>query len=876
MAERGMQQEVRQQEDQNQALPAAQQDSGPQPAPTAKRDLKPRPKRSRGRRLSRETRGWGQNEIQELRLLSRRSLARLQPRQGLRFLRRNLASILFYTFIICILTFVSYFRLLPERYAVTVGELSPADIISPRALEDEEATKNRAREAMRKVNIITDRSEQISTQSVESLRQLFKLATEQRQDLRSKAEQVLKLGGTSAPTGSDKATEASQAAETKATEASQAAETVVYTAEQIQEAAQQLQTQVQERLGRELTADQAKLLISFHESFFRDFQTQCLSLGETIMANTLDLSGLEAEIDRRCTELVESRTVYKSEYGVSKDLLRLFLQANVVNDEAATQQAREAEYNRVMDDPTWIPAGTRIVSRGELVTEAIYKQLRRLNLIEYAGVDFSLLLPLLLLAASLSLLTALYLKRRRHEAMKNVRERLFVTLVSLLCFISSAYALKISPFASTLYALAIIITLNYDLETGLILSTVSALMLLPFYSGDMSIYFILFLALPVICFLAHEQKKSRSMVKLLLCSGLVPALAVLLLSYVQKIRFGVSIQNAFIAGVSGGLSAILASGLQPLLDLLTTSVSAAQLIRLAEPSQPLLRRLFLEAPGTYQHSMMVANLAENGAEAVGADALLVRVGSYYHDIGKMLHPEAFTENQTTYNPHDYMSPTESVSVIIGHVTEGVKLARRYRLPERIQDFILEHHGNTLQAYFYYKACEEAEQKGLAAPEEASFRYPGPIPQSKETAIVMLADSLEAAMRSIGIKELEGMKKLAEKILRIKTEQNQLVDSGLTYKEVRQVLEAFAKVYEGQFHHRVKYPEPKEDDPLRGLLAQQQAAQQSEVLPEREAVKEAQVQSDAQSERQAETQSEKQEERSEAKKGGEARAANTVD
>ncbi len=260
--------------------------------------------------------------------------------------------------------------------------------------------------------------------------------------------------------------------------------------------------------------------------------------------------------------------------------------------------------------------------------------------------------------------------------------------------------------------------------------------------------------------------------------------------------------------VSVGRSAPSALGIQPVLEVLSSTVSATHLIKLAQPSQPLLRRLFLEAPGTYQHSMMVANLAEKGAEVIGADSLLVRVGAYYHDIGKMDHPEVFTENQTDYNPHDYLSPQESVSLIIGHVEGGLKTARRHRLPVALQQFIKEHHGNTLQASFFYKAQEEAEASGEAAPKEEDYRYPWPIPSSKETAIVMLADSLEAAIRSTQTKDLAGAEKVARNIVKIKNEQNQLINSGLSYQEVEALILSFVQTYQGQFHERVRYPDAR--------------------------------------------------------------------
>ena len=254
-------------------------------------------------------------------------------------------------------------------------------------------------------------------------------------------------------------------------------------------------------------------------------------------------------------------------------------------------------------------------------------------------------------------------------------------------------------------------------------------------------------------------------------------------------------------------SVVAAIGCEPLFELISNTASPMRLLDLAQQSHPLQKRLFLEAPGTSQHSMMVANLADSAAEAIGANALLAKVGSYYHDIGKLERPEYFTENQMDgVNPHDKLSVEESIAIITSHPSDGLKLAKKYRLPLPIQSIILEHHGTTCPGYFYLKAQKEAEAKGEPMPRKEDFSYKGSVPSSRESAIIMIADSCEAAIRSQGIHDVEEAEVLFRKIIKSKIEDDQLVNSGLSFDDLERMIRAFIQVYAGFFHERVKYPE----------------------------------------------------------------------
>ena len=265
------------------------------------------------------------------------------------------------------------------------------------------------------------------------------------------------------------------------------------------------------------------------------------------------------------------------------------------------------------------------------------------------------------------------------------------------------------------------------------------------------------------------------------------------------------IQSAVWTGISIILSVVMAVGLIPIYELFSRRVSPIRLIDLSQPGQPLLKRLFIEASGTYHHSMMVANLADSAAEAIGADALLCKVAAYYHDIGKLEKPMYFTENQSDgINPHDDLSVEQSVAILTAHPEDGVKLARKNKIPEPIVAIINEHHGTTYPGYFYAKACAIAREQGLPDPDVNAFRYRGRIPKSRESAIVMIADTCEAAIRSKKIEDQAEIESTIRTLIKAKIDQDQLKDSGLSFDDIEKIVRAFKQVYAGVFHERIKY------------------------------------------------------------------------
>ncbi len=267
------------------------------------------------------------------------------------------------------------------------------------------------------------------------------------------------------------------------------------------------------------------------------------------------------------------------------------------------------------------------------------------------------------------------------------------------------------------------------------------------------------------------------------------------------------LRTFFYSDIGNGIfSFILVSGFLPVLEHIFGVVTNIRLLELSDFNHPLLRRMILEAPGTYQHSILVANLAEVAAESIGANSLLCRVGAYFHDIGKINRAEYFVENRLhTADKHRIINPTMSRLVIINHVKEGVELATRYRLPPPIIDFIPQHHGTGLISYFYHQATKDLSQEEKEKLKD-EFRYPGPKPQTKEAGIVLLADSVEAASRVLEEPSPSRIKELVDQIVSEKIDDGQLDETDLTLRDLKTVKEVFTRIITAIYHARIEYPQ----------------------------------------------------------------------
>ncbi len=359
-------------------------------------------------------------------------------------------------------------------------------------------------------------------------------------------------------------------------------------------------------------------------------------------------------------------------------------------------------------------------------------------------------------------------------------------------------------YMAPIAAVGILTTILLDNETGLMVSTIIAV-LLGITSGLRFEYALVgILSAYIGVFSVAKVGHRRDLMKSAVYIGAVNMVTILSLGWLLNYS-GPVLLFALGMGFAGGfVSSVLSIGVLPYFEMLFKITTPVKLLELSDPNQPLLRRLLMEAPGTYHHSIVVSNLSEAAAEAVGADRLLARVGAYYHDIGKLKRPYFFIENQVGLdeNPHEKLSPRLSTLIITSHVKDGLELADEHRLPPSVKQFISTHHGDSVVRFFFNKATE------VEGPDikENEFRYDGKKPVSKEAAIVMLADTVEASVRSLKNANLGRIEGFVRKIIKEKFEDGQLSESRLTFKELEEIAKAFIRILSGVHHQRIEYPE----------------------------------------------------------------------
>jgi hypothetical protein len=492
------------------------------------------------------------------------------------------------------------------------------------------------------------------------------------------------------------------------------------------------------------------------------------------------------------------------------------LRPNLIYNEEKTELAIQEAMDSVAPVQKTIKAGEIIVREGNRVTE------EQISILEQLGIQRTSNYTLTLIGTALFVLLTFWLviefvRRHYPEIYQNdmlllLLGLVFVLIISITRFLT---IIKIGDqpdlgnligYLAPVAAGSMLIAILLDDRLAYFVTLIMALYVGLLTEGNQLFYAITaFVGGTVGIFQVHRVDQTSDLAK----SGLYIALAdiatiVTLLFIGDDLNINNLAIGAAIGAINGILSAVLMIGVLPYLEAAFSITSMSKLLELSNPNNPLLKRLLLEAPGTYHHSLMVGNLAEASAESIGANPLLVRVGALYHDIGKIKRPEYFVENQRGFdNPHEKIAPALSTLIITSHVKEGVEMAREAHLPDTIIDFIEQHHGTSLAKYFYGRALEEDRDGSV---NEENFRYEGPKPKSKETALVMLADSVEAAVRSLESPSPEKIKDMVRVLIKDKLNDGQLEMCDLTFKDLDIISNSFNKVLEGVYHKRIEYPE----------------------------------------------------------------------
>lgn len=503
--------------------------------------------------------------------------------------------------------------------------------------------------------------------------------------------------------------------------------------------------------------------------------------------------------------------VSKRQVAVITALLEQVIVPNLVVDETATENAKIKAQESVQPYKVTYQKGEKILFEGEPVTRLKRDALRAdgYNLYELNWQGILSIYVLVLLA---TLLFLAYLKYFEKKYLEPRFLSLSGMLVALTCLTAVLLPTGSSPYGLPIPAVIIVTAIFLSPRIAFLLSTLLLVVLTVGmqYNAQFIIIFVILSLIGMITISNIRYTRRFDLIKVGFNLGLAGVLIMLSLYFIDKCLIDVSnifiIKNCIYIFVSGVLNSILVLGASPLLENTFQIITPYGLAELGDHNQPLLKRLQMEAPGTYHHSLMVSTLCEAAAEAIGANPILARVGAFYHDIGKLKRPLFFVENQSYFsieNPHNKLNPRLSKMVITAHPKDGLEIARKNGLPNVICDFILQHHGEGIAKYFYNQAIQE---EGLENVKEEQFRYTGPKPNSKETAILMIADAVESAVRAMKGATADEIENIIDKIIVERLNDGQLADSPLTLNDLKAISIAFSRILRGMQHNRIKYQE----------------------------------------------------------------------
>ncbi|MFQ6112584.1 MAG: HD family phosphohydrolase, partial [bacterium] len=504
----------------------------------------------------------------------------------------------------------------------------------------------------------------------------------------------------------------------------------------------------------------------------------------------------------------QQNAVFKLGYLIT----RTFLQPNLIYDNVETESRIREAQDKVPRAKGTVLENERIINTHEIITKETLEKLNSLaeekaeREARQGGIKWALpyIGRVLIIGLSLSFV-GMFLLVSRRKIFFNVKKMLLISLISMLIllitFLSNQF--DFSKYLIPIAIASMLLTIFFDTRTAFISTVTLSILIGALRGNEFGIMLISLFVGTISTFSVREIQARSWILKGIFSITAAYIFSIGTLEFIRNTPFMDIMKYWAYGGLPNGiLSPILTYGLMIIFEYIFKMTTNSTFLELSDLNKPLLRELAIRAPGTYHHSIMVGNLSETAAEAIGANALLARVGAYYHDIGKMEKPEYFVENQKGgRNPHEKLTPNMSCLILVNHVKRGLEIAEQYNLPREIQDFIPEHHGNNLISFFYKKALEMNDG---AEVNESNFRYPGPKPQTKETGIVMLADGVEAVSRTLLEPTVSRIRSMVNAIIQDRL--SDLDESPLTLKDLSLIKESFVNHLTGVFHGRIEYPE----------------------------------------------------------------------
>jgi len=561
-----------------------------------------------------------------------------------------------------------------------------------------------------------------------------------------------------------------------------------------------------------LSGETSQIILTGGSESWDSIQTESLFLLEQVMRSPIREDQV-ATVRRNLSPQVGFE-FNEEETEIIRNLVSPLIIANSIFSQESTEEAIQEARESVEPVAKNYASGEIIVNSGEIIDPVAFEALKELGYTDPEN-RLSDYISAGLVVTSMVAFNVLYLIRIRKNYGKRIEGISVITALFFVFLYSARFILPnhaILPYLFPLAAFGLTVSSLFGYEIGLILS-ISLGIFVSFGQTelvDLSLYYLVPTGLAIFI-LGRGRRITKFFISglVIALSGSALVIAYRLLNSFLDVAGGSTLVGA--AFVNGFGSISLALILQYVMAQVTGKTTALQLMDLSRPDHPLLQELLRNAPGTYQHSLQVANLAEQAAEEINADPLLTRVGALYHDIGKAKNPTFFIENQppSQFNPHNDLDPLIASATIIQHVEDGLKMARKYNLPPQIEAFITEHHGTTITRYQYEQAVEKSDN--LENIDEDLFRYGGLKPQSKETALIMMADGSEGIVRAESPETRQQISDLVSDAIDMYNEQGQLDHTDLTLNDLRVIAKSFSRTFQNTYHHRIKYPNQEESD-----------------------------------------------------------------
>jgi cyclic-di-AMP phosphodiesterase PgpH len=665
-----------------------------------------------------------------------------------------------------------------KKYNLQVGEIAKFDIKAPRDVEDKVATQRSIEEELKHVQETYTYDANIRKGALENINKLFEL--------------VKKINSENPPYNPSSEDDNEK-----------------IKSEQEKINGIKLKKLKEESVIKNLSTENYVLLLSLND-------TQLNSLNEEIVECMNNLYDTTPIYENKPQDIVSAQgyiTAVFNNTSYAKNVKDLAMaigysqtKATYFVDHEKTEEARQNITKNVI--PVIYKKDQTIIAEGQPITESQIELLNDLGLLDNdksTGIYMNLVL--LLVVAGVLGLQWRYIKEKRRDIYENNSKVILINLLTVLTVVLARISILISPYVIPFACISIILSVLIDSKTSVTIGILNVIFISFIVKFSVDLTLIAMLNAVIVPMVLKRVQQRNDILYSSLLIGAINVVFNGAMGYFLSTNVTSIINKAILTGVSAIVSGILAIGILPILENMFDVLTNIKLLELANPNHPLMRRLLLEAPGTYHHCVLVANLAEMAAESVGANPILARVASYYHDVGKLERPYYFKENQIGIaNPHDDMSPALSSAIILSHVDDGVKLAEKYNLPEVITDVVREHHGDSLAKYFYITMRNKSENPDEV--NEADYRYGGPPPRTKESTIIMLADGVEASVRSINKPNKKKIEEMVNNIIKSRIDENQFVNSDLTFKDLEKIRESFLKVLSGIYHERIEYPKDK--------------------------------------------------------------------